>query len=156
MGTTKILATVALAAALAAPAALGAALPGAYGHATSGSLEVVSDVLLAPKSADMRGVWLDDTLSCSTSRTLKVSIEVFYSSSTGATKHKKLSKTGPVGNCAEGGPNFGFTFNAAGRGFACSSGKWKPGSYSFLTTTKDTTSGLSASAVLLWNNATFC
>jgi hypothetical protein len=151
-----ILATLAVVAALAAPAALAANEPAAYGSATSGALSVTSGVLLGPKTADMRGVWLDETRPCSETRALKVTVEVFFSSSTGATRRKVLSKTGPVGNCAEGGPNFGFTFRAKKHGFACASGAWKPGSYSFATTTRDTTTGLVGTASLNWVKTAAC
>jgi hypothetical protein len=55
-----------------------------------------------------------------------------------------------VANCAEGGPNMGFTFSARRLGMACPSGAWKPGRYSLATTTKHLASGLEAIASLGW------
>lgn len=156
MRTRTVIGTLVAAAALAVPAATAANEPAAYGMATKGTLDVVSGVLVSARAVDLRGVWLDDTKPCSQTRTLRVSIEVFYSSSTGATKRTKLAKSGAVANCAEGGPNFGYTFNAAARGYACASGVWKPGNYSFVTTTRDTASGLVASASLSWTKKGSC
>ncbi len=156
MALKTITAAVSVAAALGAATASAAYEPAAYGTAKSGTFSVTSGVLVLPKSAELKGVWLDDTLSCSETRTLQVKVEVFYSPSSGAAKHKKLSKSGLVGNCAEGGPNFGFLFRAKKYGMGCASGAWKPGSYSFLTTTKDATSGLEASASLLWQKTASC
>ena len=156
MRTRRTIGALVAAAALAAPAATAANEPAAYGTATRSTLNVVSGVLVAAKSVDLRGVWLDETKPCTQTRTLRVSIEVFYSSSSGATKRTKLAKSGAVGNCAEGGPNFGYTFKAAARGYACASGAWKPGNYSFVTKTRDTTSGLVASASLSWTKRGSC
>ncbi len=156
MRTPTVIAALAAAAALAVPAATAANEPAAYGSAASSTLNVVSGVLVSAKAVDLRGVWLDETKPCTQTRTLRVSIEVFYSSSSGATKRTKLAKKGPVANCAEGGPNFGYTFKAAARGYACASGAWKPGSYSFVTTTRDTVSGLVASASLSWTKKGSC
>lgn len=149
------LATLAATAALCTPAAA-AFEPTAYATAKSGTFTVVSGVLVLPKAAELKGVWLDDTLSCSEQRTLRVAIEVFYSSDTGATKRKRLSRTGSVANCAEGGPNFGFLFRARRYGFACANGAWKPGSYSLATTTTALASALSASANLAWQKTDAC
>jgi hypothetical protein len=144
-----MIAAAAAALALSAPAALGANEPTAFATATSGNLNVVSDVLLAAASAEMKGVWFNDARPCSETRRLRVEVEVFYSRGT-TTSRVRLAKTGRVANCAEGGPNFGFVFRPARHGLACPNGKWKPGSYSFLTTAKDLRSGLAASASLLW------
>ena len=54
-----------------------------------------------------------------------------------------------VDNCAEGGPNVGFTLNARANGFGCPNGKWRPGDYSFTTRTVEQASGLEATAVLI-------
>ena len=152
----RILAAAAVTAALAAPAALAADEPAAFGAAKSGSLSVTSGVLLGPKSTDLRGVWLDETRPCAETRTLRVTVEVFFSAASGATKRARLTKSGRVGNCAEGGPNFGFAFRPARYGMACRSGAWKPGSYSFATTTKDLRSGLTAIASLTWRKTGAC
>jgi hypothetical protein len=149
------LATLAAAVALCAPAAA-AFEPTAYATAKNGTFTVVSGVLVLPKATELNGVWLDDTLGCTEQRTLRVAVEVFYSSATGATKRKRLSRTGSVANCAEGGPNFGFLFRAQRYGFACANGAWKPGSYSLATTTTDLAGGLSASASLVWQKTGAC
>ena len=155
MTRRMISAAAAVALGLGAPAALGANEPIAFATATRGSLNVVSDVLLAASSAEMKGVWFNDARPCSEGRRLRVNIEVFYSR--GATTSRvRLAKTGSVANCAEGGPNFGFFFRPSRHGLACPNGKWKPGSYSFLTTAKDLRSGLTASASLLWDKRGSC
>jgi hypothetical protein len=155
MVTKAVAGALALAAALAATAAA-AHEPFAFGTAKDASFSVTSGVIVAPRSAELRGVWLDDTRPCSERRVLRVSVEVFYSSASAATKRKHLVKSGRVGNCAEGGPNFGFLFRAARYGFACPSGAWKPGSYAFATTTKDVAGGLTAVASLNWDKVGAC
>jgi hypothetical protein len=150
-----IAAAAAVALGLSASAALGANEPIAFATATRGNLNVVSDVLLAAKSAEMRGVWFNEARSCFERRRLRVEVEIFYSRG-GTTSSVQLAKTGWVGNCAEGGPNFGFVVRAARHGLACPNGRWKPGSYSFLTTAKDARSGLAASASLLWEKRGAC
>jgi hypothetical protein len=147
-------AAAAVALGLTAPAALGA-YPIAFATATKGNLNVVSDVLLAANGAEMRGVWFNEARSCFETRRLRVEIEVFYSRGT-ATSHVQRVKTGTVANCAEGGPNFGFFFRPSRHGLACPNGRWKPGSYSFLTTAKDLRSGLTASTSLLWDKRGSC
>ncbi len=155
MTRTAVVAAIAFALTLGASSAAAAYEPAAYGTATRGTLNVTSGVLVLPKVAEMKGVWLDDTRSCAETRRLRVTVEVFYSR--GATTSRvRLAKTGPVANCAEGGPNFGFVVRASRHGLACPSGRWKPGSYSFLTTTRDLRSGLAASASLLWQKTGSC
>jgi hypothetical protein len=158
MGLRTIVAAASAAAALgtAAGTAGGAYEPAAYGTAQSGTLNVTSGALVLRKAAELKGVWLDDSLPCSEQRTLEVHVEVFFTPRSGPGRRKKLSKTGAVANCAEGGPNFGFLFRPRRYGMGCRNGAWKRGDYSFLTTTKDTTSGLTASASLLWQKTTSC
>ena len=61
-----------------------------------------------------------------------------------------------VENCAEGGPNVGFTIFAKPNGFACPNGNWRPGDYSFLTRTTELASGLQATAVLILTRTAAC
>jgi hypothetical protein len=151
MSLKRIGLAVALAAAVGVPAAwAGTAEVAAYGTATSGSLNVTSGVLVLGTSAELKGVWLDDTRACTEKRRLRVTVEIFYTPDVGEAQRIRRTRAGRVANCAEGGPNFGFNLRASRNGLACPDGTWKPGGYSFLTTTKDTRSGLEASASLLW------
>jgi hypothetical protein len=147
--------TLALAAAGLALAASASAAgePTAYAHAQLGSLSVVSGVLVSRSAADMRGVWNDEHVSCKTTRYLTVKILIDYSP-TG----KRFARTGRFKdvNCAEGGPNVGFTITARQAGFTCPSGAWKPGRYDFVTTTTEPTRKLLATASLLWTNLKPC
>src|SRR5262249_10255247 len=59
-------------------------------------------------------------------------------------------------NCAEGGPNVGFTITARQAGLACPNGAWKPGRYDFVTTTIEPTRKLLATARALWTNGRPC
>jgi hypothetical protein len=59
-------------------------------------------------------------------------------------------------NCAEGGPNVGFTFSPAEAGMACPNGSWKPGRYDFLTRARHVRSGVVAVATLGWTKKKAC
>ena len=133
--------------ALAAPA-VAADDPGTYGMAQRGSLKVVSGVLLNPSGGEMKGVWMDAKQACSTRRLLRVSIQIDLVSASGKTTRYKATQRGPVENCAEGGPNFGFDLTPKAYRMACANGRWKPGRYSMITKTLDIRSGLSAQASL--------
>jgi hypothetical protein len=137
----------AAAAALAGTGAAAASLPAAFGSAKQGSLSVSSSVLLAPRQALMQGVWLDPSRPCAESHAVRVTVQIFWRRGA-AHENVRRSKVGTVDNCAEGGPNFGFTLSARGRGLSCANGKWKPGLYSFVTRTEDTVTGLIAIASL--------
>jgi hypothetical protein len=137
----------ALVLALAGPAAA-ADEPTAYGVAQRGSLKVVANVLLGPTGGEMKGVWLDATRSCRERRTLAVSIRVDLVSPAGKTTRLTRSRRGPVENCAEGGPSFGYDLAPPAYGMACANGRWRPGRYSLTTTVRDLRSGLSAQASL--------
>jgi hypothetical protein len=147
--------TLALAAALALPAATASAAgePTAYAHAQLGSLSVVSGVLVSRTAADMRGVWSDEHLSCKTTRLLTVKILIDHGPS-----GQRFARAGRFkdGNCAEGGPNVGFTITARQAGLACKSGAWRPGRYDFVTSTTEPTKNLLATASLLWTNLKPC
>jgi hypothetical protein len=140
-----LLAVLALAAA--APA-IAADLPEATGMAQRGSLKVVSRVLLSPAGGEMKGVWLDDNVTCLTKRTLRVSIQIDLVSAAGKTTRITRARSGSVDNCAEGGPNFGFDLRPRAYRMACANGRWKPGRYSMTVKTTHVRSGLIAQASL--------
>jgi hypothetical protein len=139
---------VALIALLLAVPALAADEPGTFGMAQRGSLKIVSGVLLNDRGGEMKGVWLNANQSCFAHRTLRVSIQIDLVSAAGKTTRIKRSRTGRVGNCAEGGPNFGYDLQPRALGMGCASGRWRPGRYAMITTTKDLGSGLIAQASL--------
>jgi len=144
-----------LAALVLVPAALAADLPSATGVAEKGSLKVVSRALLAPKSAELMGVWLNERRSCAEQRRLRVSFLVDLVR--GATTTRRMgARSGLVANCAEGGPNFGFIKTPTTLGMACPSGRWKPGRYDFVVRTRDPVSGLRAVASLTYQETRRC
>lgn len=136
-----------LALALTAPA-LAADEPGTFGMAQRGSFKLVAGVLLNPRGGEMKGVWLDAKQGCTVRRTLRVSIQIDLVSASGKTTRVKRSRSGPVENCAEGGPNFGFDLVPRALGLGCASGRWRPGHYSMTTKVVDARSGLLAQASL--------
>jgi hypothetical protein len=140
-------AIVLIALAFAVPA-LAADEPGTFGMAQRGSLKIVSGVLLNERGGEMKGVWLDAKKACFARRKLRVSIQIDLVSASGKTTRIKRSRIGLVQNCAEGGPNFGYDVKPRSLGMGCASGRWRPGRYSMITTTKDTASGLIAQASL--------
>ena len=137
----------ALAFTLAAPA-LAADDPAAFGIAQNGSFKLVSNVLLTPTGGEMKGVWLDAKQKCNVRRTLRVSIQIDLVSANGTTTRFKATRLGPVDNCAEGGPNFGFDLKPKAYAMACANGRWKPGRYALTTRTTDVRTGLMAQASL--------
>jgi hypothetical protein len=136
-----------LALGLAAPATA-ADDPGTFGMAQRGSLKIVSGVLLNPSGGEMKGVWIDAKQGCNAKRTLRVSIQIDLVVPSGNTIRIRRNRTGVVGNCAEGGPNFGFDLAPKTYRMACANGRWKPGRYSMTTKTLDLRSGISAHASL--------
>jgi hypothetical protein len=122
--------------------------PGTFATAQRGSLKVVSGVMLSLRGGEMKGVWLDRSLSCRVRRQLRVTIQIDLVRPSGATSRVRQAKTGLVDNCAEGGPNFGFDLVARRLGFGCADGRWRPGRYAMTTTTTHVASGLRASASL--------
>jgi hypothetical protein len=132
-------------------------LPSAYGIAQQGTLKVVAGVLVTAEGAELKGVWLDDTKGCLAKRTLAVSILVDrVPKPGGATTRVRRSRSGAVDNCAEGGSNFGYDLTARAARMACPDGHWKPGYYSFVTTVRDRTSGLVATASLHYEATRSC
>jgi hypothetical protein len=137
-------------------AAAAADEPYAYGMAQRGTFKVVSNVLLSPTGAEMKGVWLDDGRGCLDKRTLRVSIRIDLVSPAGKTTRFTRSRRGAVDNCAEGGPNFGFDLRPKAVGMGCANGRWRPGRYSMTTTTLDVRSGISAQASLYHQRTRRC
>lgn len=132
---------------LAGPAAA-AEPPAAYGVAQQGSLKVVAAVLLSERGAELKGVWLNPKVSCRASRTLRVEMFIDLVDAAAKTTRVRRSRRGAVGNCAEGGPNFGFDLIPRQAGLGCANGRWKPGRYSITMRVKELRSGLAASASL--------
>ncbi len=129
--------------------------PSALGSSRLGTLTVTSQVVVSPSSADLRGVWNDTKVPCTVSRGLRVRILVDRVAG-GKTTRLRRSGTFRDSNCAEGGPNVGFTLSANAAGMACPNGRWKPGLYHFLTRAKEPKRGLEASASLDWTNTRRC
>ena len=129
--------------------------PTSFGTARLGTLTVTASVLVSPKAADMRGVWNDTKVSCTENRRLRVRVLVDRVAA-GKTTRVRRAGTFRDPNCAEGGPNVGFTLSARRIGTACPNGRWKPGLYHFLTRTKEPKRGLEASASLGWTNTRRC
>jgi hypothetical protein len=136
-------------------AAAAAGEPASFGTARLGTLTVTASVFVAPKAADMRGVWNDTKVPCTVSRRLRVRVLVDRVAG-GKTTRVRRSGTFRDPNCAEGGPNVGFTLSARAAGMACPNGRWKPGLYHFLTRAKEPKRGLEASASLDWTNTRRC
>ena len=135
-----------LVAALAFSATAGAA-PATFGQASKGNLHVISSILWANRSVDMRGGWFNDSVSCLANRRLHVDIEIQRTRGSSGSGFAR-EKTGLVMNCAEGGPNFGFTISPTDAGMACPNGSWRPGRYDLLTRTRHVRTGLTALATL--------
>jgi hypothetical protein len=143
--------------ALAAAAAAGAVgEPQVFAASRIGSLNVVSGVLVAPKTVDLRGGWTDDSRPCTEQRLLDVraSVDRVPFGASGQRVTRKGTFRTP--NCAEGGPNMGFTLSAKAIGFGCPNGRWKPGQYTFVTTSLDHRKRLRAVASVGWENRTPC
>jgi hypothetical protein len=111
-----------------------AAEPFAFAQAERGSLRVVSGAFITTRDADLRGVWINEPLGCEQFRSLRVAVLVDRVRA-GRTTRVRRERTGPVRNCAEGGPNFGFTLRASRIGMGCPNGTWRPGLYTFVVRT---------------------
>ena len=129
--------------------------PTSFGTARLGTLTVTASILVSPKAADMRGVWNDTKSPCPENRRLGVRVLVDRVAA-GKTTRVRRAGTFRDANCAEGGPNVGFTLTARAAGMACPNGRWKPGLYHFLTRAKEPKRGLEASAGLDWRNTRRC
>jgi hypothetical protein len=129
--------------------------PTSFGTARLGTLTVTASVLVSPKAVDMRGVWNDTKAPCTENRRLRVRVLVDRVAA-GKTTRVRRAGTFRDGNCAEGGPNVGFTLSARAAGMACPNGRWKPGLYHLLTRAREPKRGLEASASLDWTNTRRC
>ena len=98
-------------------AAVASGEPTTFGTARLGTLTVTASVVVTPRSVDMRGVWNDTKVPCTVSRRLRVRVLVDRVAS-GSTKRILRSGTFRDPNCAEGGPNVGFTLAARAVGLA--------------------------------------
>ena len=134
--------------ALVVPAASAADWPGSYGLAERGKLKLVAGVLLSDRGGEMKGVWLDASLSCAARRTLRVEIQIDLVNLNGTTTRVRRSRRGAVENCAEGGPNFGYVLTPRAWKLGCAGGHWRPGRYSMTTRVTELRSGLVAQASL--------
>ena len=147
----------ALAFATSAPAA---DLPSATAMAQRGTLKLVARALLNSdpmRSAELKATWLDARQRCDVNRTLRVSYGIDLVTWSNVTiRRRPAAKSGPVTNCAEGGPNFGFDVTARKLGMACANGAWRPGRYSIEVRALDVRSGLSIAAFLYREVTTAC
>jgi hypothetical protein len=144
---------------LAASAALAQAAgePSAIADAHLGTLHVTSAVYVGPKSVDLMGVWQDSKFACTANRRMRIKGEVDYIPFRGHPSRPFVrTKTFVDVNCAEGGPNVGFTVTARKLGLACPNGTWKPARYNFLTRTTEPKSDLAATASVNWARPGHC
>lgn len=159
LSTVVTLVAVGLAVGLAAAALSGAASsrqsesidPSSFGTAQLGSLKVVSGVVITEKNVVLNGGWYDDKISCRKNRRLRVKAKINISAP-GAMASRNVNRSGSflAPNCAEGGPSVGFTITARQAKSACADGSWKPGAYSFMTTTTEPARKLKAVDSLVW------
>ena len=138
-------AAVALAALVAAPVGAADHLPSTISVAKDGNLEVFSSIFITNKATDQRGGWLNESLGCQQWRRLVVRANIFRTAG-GRTQTRSFVRSQPVQNCAEGGPNMGFSKTANQLGMACADGRWKPGRYEFVTRTVFVATGLTSVA----------
>jgi len=131
--------------------------PNVLADAHLGSLHVTSAVYVGARSVELRGVWNDRKVSCSVRRRLRIRGEIDYIPF-GRNPRRPFVRTRTflAGNCAEGGPNVGYTVVARSIGTACPSGRWKPGRYNFLTVTTDPARTLSSTASVNWAKTARC
>ena len=138
-------AAVALAALVAAPVGAADHLPSTLSVAKDGNLEVFSSIFVSHTAVEQRGGWLNESLGCQQWRRLIVRANIFRTRF-GHTQSRSFVRSRPVQNCAEGGPNMGFSKTATGVGLGCASGKWKPGRYEMVTRTVFVATGLTSVA----------
>ena len=143
--------------AVSAALAQAAGEPFATGDAHLGTLHVTSAVYVNPRSVELMGVWQDTKVKCTVNRRLKVKGEVDYIPFGGTPRRPFVrTRTFLDVNCAEGGPNVGFTVTAKQLGLACPNGTWKPARYNFLTRTTEPARKLSATASVNWAKTSRC
>jgi hypothetical protein len=138
---------------VAAPTA--AAEPFTFAIAKDGQLFVSSSVLVGGRTVEMMGGWVNESQNCTRRRRLAVDVLIDRVRAGNTTRFED-ERTGLVMNCAEGGPNFGFQLTATDVGMACPNGKWRPGRYSFDTSTLFRSRHLTAIASLSWVNRERC
>ena len=137
-------------------AAAAAEPPQASGDARVASLHVTSGIIVYAKSASLQGVWEDTKVKCSVSRRLTVQVDVYYRPFGKEGSHRRRTGAFPDANCAEDGPNVGFTLTARQLGYACPNGRWKRGRIDFVVMTTEPARGLRATASLSWANTQRC
>ena len=130
--------------------------PSALGSARLGTLTVTSGIVVSPTAAELRGVWNDTKVPCSAQRRLRVAAEVDYVPFGGTGRRFVRSGRFLTPNCAEGGPNVGFTIRARQTPFACPSGRWKRGRYTFVVKTTEPSKGLRATVDVTWAKTARC
>jgi len=131
--------------------------PGMIADAQLGTLHVTSAVYVGPKSVDLMGVWQDSKVKCTTKRRLRIQGEIDYIPFKGKPRRPFVrTRTFLNVNCAEGGPNVGFTVKAKRLGLACPNGTWKPARYNFVTVTTELRKKLSSTASVNWARAGHC
>lgn len=145
-----------VAALVAAATAFAAGEPQVFASSKLGTLSVTSGALVSPTAAELRGVWNDPTRPCSETRLLTVAASVDYVPFGQSGRRVSRRGTFKTANCAEGGPNMGFTLRAKPIGFGCADGRWKPGQYTFVTNTVDHRKRLRAIASVGWENRRVC
>jgi hypothetical protein len=151
----KVVGAIAALAAFAASSGPAIAEPFAFAQAERGSLRVVSGASVGARNADLRGVWLDETVGCDQFRGLRVAVLVEFSRGS-TTRRVARERTGAVRNCAEGGPNFGFTVRASRIGLACRNRTWRPGIYTFTVRTTHRATRTSALVSLAVEDRSAC
>lgn len=145
--TVAVAAVASLAAAAAPASATSPFDPAVFGTATRGHESVMTAVYVYPTGAQLLAVWTQDGIGCSVNRKLRITGTFDYTPSpSGRSRHYRITRTFRVGNCAEGGPNTGFTLRAYKRHAVCPGGRWHPGDYQMSTTATDLVTGLKASA----------
>ena len=130
--------------------------PTAAGDARLGTLHVTSGIIVSPTSADLRGGWQDTKVGCATTRRLSVRVDIYYRPFGKTGSHRRRAGTFRIANCAEGGPNVGYRLTGRQLGYACRSGRWKPGRLDFVVHTTEPTHDLTATASVSWANTASC
>jgi hypothetical protein len=130
--------------------------PQTLASATAGTLHVTTGIIVSRTAVDLRGVWSDRRFRCSVSRKLRIHAEVNYIPFHG--KPRRFARNGVFtdANCAEGGPNVGYTITAKSLKLACLNGSWKPARYDFVASTTEPTRNVRALADLSWVKRARC
>jgi hypothetical protein len=156
MSGKRVAAVAAAAALVIATRAEAAGEPTTFASSRLGTLTVTSKIQLDAKTADMRGVWNDTKVGCTVNRVVKVRVQLEYIPPSGRSKRVVRRGSFRDVNCAEGGPNVGFTITARKAGFACPNGAWRPARYSFVVRTIEPTRQLQSVVSLDWFKTARC